>query len=187
MKTPAPKLIVAAHAADGAIKAPRLLAPLEEGILDSHRPEARSTVSLGSVPGRNPEYGAWRLAELEKGQLAARLGRMEIFTDPNRCILHSEDYRLQMTIRIPPGEGTLDFNTIWYPPDFPFAGAFRISLIAEGKGRARAFVSEYEWPKGARCGGFLVLKPSVSLQELENADRFALYATPLGAYAGAPG
>jgi hypothetical protein len=187
MKTPTRREIADPPCSDAAIRALRHLAPLEECILDSHRPEARSTVILGSVPGRNPEYGAWGLAELEKSQLVSRLGRMEIFTDPNRCILHSEDYRLQMTIRVPPGKGRLDFNTVWYPPDLPFAGAFRISLISAGKGGARAFISEYEWPERARGCEFLVLKPSLSLQELDYADLFALYATPLGTYAGVPG
>lgn len=115
---------------------------------------------------------------MEKKELVTRLGRIEVFTDPNRCILHSCDYRLQLTVRVPPGEGMLAFSGVWYPPDVRFSGTYLISLAAFGKGRADRLDCEHAWPDRTLYDDFLRIRLAFPLGMVELADAFGLYATP---------
>ena len=152
--------------------------PSRRCLLDSITPPGpRSVVTLGSVPEAEKSIGRWRLAAIEKKELVLRLSRMGPPIDPNRCLLDSEDYSLQLAIRVPPLSGRVDFGPIWYPPGIPAPGVFRVSFVVSGKSGVELFESEFPWPS-ASGKDFLDFKPSVSLHALERINHFEIYAGP---------
>ncbi|MEW6723207.1 MAG: hypothetical protein AB1324_08125 [Candidatus Micrarchaeota archaeon] len=140
------------------------------------RPGERSLVILGNVPD-DTKSGAWRLAAIERGALVERLSRTEVATDPNRCLLHSEDYSLQLAIRIPPLSGKVVFETFWYPPALPAPATLRLSLAVSGSGGALGAASDFHWPVPT-YEDFLRFAPSVPLHALRSVRLFEICAAP---------
>jgi hypothetical protein len=156
-----------------------MLAPLAESLVKSSAPEAKGVILLGDAPLPQPEYGAWRLAGMERRKIAEKLYGMRNPAQQNRCSLHSCDSSTQLTVSIPELSGVVQFETVWYPPEVSGAGAYAFTLVTAGRdgaGKRVAAEEVKEYPPGTDT--LIKFSPRISIAAFQSLCSVEIYVTP---------
>jgi len=159
--------------------APALPAVKSEGIMGAPKFDAsRRSAFLGDVPCPDAKHGSFRLAAMEKRSIITEMARSNPMVNPNQCGLNSKDYSLQLNVRVPPGQGLMEFGIIWYPQLESGQEVSSITLVASGKGSPKVKSIPMGWE--GRHEEWISIKPTVSLSELQDVTLIEIYATVEG-------